>query len=143
MRARVLLLLATIFSLAQGPLLPSVFSEGFFVVSLLARLDEDKPSGKWFLVFFAVSFLFDLVQSTPLGVTPVLFLVLILAAAAVKGGFLEKPGFLGTIVFLTDILRAKILFGDFMIWPAAVAGVLAFLFFRLMWRPKFIGVKLQ
>lgn len=143
MRARFLISLAAFFALVQGALLPSVFSEGFFVVSLLVRLDEAKPSGKWFLGFFAVSFLFDLIQSTPLGVTSILFLVLIFAAARVKGGFLEKPLFLGTIVFLTDILRAKILFGDFMIWPAAVAGAIAFLFFKFVWRPRLIGIKLQ
>lgn len=130
MKARILLLLAVVFSLLQGPFLPSVFAEGFFVVAAPRRL----------ALLFLTGFLFDLLQGVRLGVTSILFLVVVFGASALGGGLSQKPQVLAAVVFLTDIVRARLLFGEFLWAPAAVAGVLAFLFLKFAGRPSPVGL---
>lgn len=133
MKARILLLLATIFSLLQGPFLPSVFAEGFFVAAALL-------APRRLALLFLTGFLFDLLQGVRLGVTSILFLVVVFGASAVKGGLFGKPQVLAAVVFLTDIVRARLLFGEFLWVPAAVAGGLTFLFLKFAGRPSPVGL---
>ncbi|MBI2268675.1 MAG: hypothetical protein HYU80_04550 [Candidatus Blackburnbacteria bacterium] len=144
MSSHIVLLLATIFSLVQGPLLPPVFLEGFLLVLIFLSINHSKEfvSSKTLFLVFGLSFTFDLIQGTKLGLTPILFFGVLLFWTSTKKEFFSKnPFFLGSLVVLSNLLRAKVVFGEFYFWSTLTIGFLSFLFFKYISRHHVVGYK--
>lgn len=122
MKGHTFLLLSLILSLLQGPFLPVVFAEG-----ILFFLFVPSHSGRRFLPFLFLSgIIFDLVQGHALGITSLLFVSAGMFLYLVKEQFLfNKSLFIGSLVFILNIIRGKLIFG-IVPWPEAVlAGLIA------------------
>lgn len=126
MKSRTFLLLSLIFSLLQGPFLPAVFAEG-----ILFSLFVPSHSGRRFLPFLFLSgVIFDLFQGRALGVTSLLFISTgtFLSLEKEQVSF-NRPLFIGSLAFILNIIRGKLIFG-IIPWPeASLAGLIAVLIY--------------
>lgn len=71
MNTRIFLILTLVFSLLQGPLLPSVFVEGLLVVLFLF----EKGLKRAIPFIFLAGFIFDLFQSRTIGLSSLIFVL--------------------------------------------------------------------
>ena len=143
MRNRIFILLALVFAFLQGPLLPSVFIEGLLVIMLInanpsATAARGEPSlrASSLVTLFLAGIIFDLIQGRTLGITAVLFgafalLSLLLSRAA----SFKRTLPLSSLAFFVDIVRGKIVFGQYFFVPAVVCFLIVYLILRFVSRP--------
>lgn len=128
----------------QGTVLPMVFLEGFLFVHLIAGRDrEELFEWKNLLVVFSLGALMDLIQGARiLGVTSLIFLIFALVFGFVRESTISNKSLLfGVTVFLIDMVRSRLLFGSFFIGSSVIAAILAYFYFVLIFRPRYVGIK--
>lgn len=130
MKNRVFILLSIIFGLLQGPFLPASFMEGFLAVVLICPDAERIPTDKIVSLFLG-GLLFDLLQGRILGATSLLFLSM-LGVLAVVGGLSKRPSFLALVSLVLVLVRGRILFESWFIFPSIFSFLLSYLFFRFV-----------
>lgn len=147
MRNRVFMLLVLVFSLLQGPLLPPVFVEGLLLVVVLHVNQNHKDTliPRWSLgAFFVAGIIFDLVQGKVLGVTAMIFgvfmLLLLLLSRATS---FKRTLLLATVAFFIDIVRAKIVFGQYFWGSAVVCFVVVYFVLKFTRKGREGGQRLE
>lgn len=130
MKLRTVLLFSLLFALLQGPFLPPVLLEGLLVV-LIAN-----NANKVIMQLFLSGLIFDLVQSTQLGTTPVVFIATGLLVSLLREAVpFQRPGFAALVSLLVVIVRGKFLFSSFFLTEALVSSIIVFVFLNYVSRP--------
>ena len=132
MKLRTILLLSLLFSLLQGPFLPPVLLEGLLVVLILSA----GISNKVIMQLFLSGLIFDLVQSTQLGITSAIFVAIGLLVSLFREAIpFQRPGFAALLGFVVVVLRGKILFSSLSGVEALLSLILVFLLLNYILRP--------
>lgn len=128
---RLFLFLSLIFALLQGAFLPPVFLEGLLVVIFVlsnppSRGEAGQPA-RVLVGLFVSGLLFDVVQTSHLGSTSAIFLIIGSMMLFLRQEIPFSKPWVGVIaVILATLARSKFVFGNIDIWAVAVSGLIAF-----------------
>lgn len=99
--------------------------------------DRERIPADKLLSLFVGGLIFDLLQGRTLGVTSLIFGV---SALVLKW---RSSWILGLVALVLDLARSRIVFGEFLWIPAITGAILTILFFRIVWQPSGMSVKLR
>lgn len=131
MSNRILFLVTIVVVLLQGPFLPPVFFEGLLVVFILSS----GVSNKTILQLFLSGLIFDLVQSTQLGGTSIIFIAIGFLVNLLREAIpFHRPGFAALVSAAVVLARGMFLFSNFFLAEALVSSIIVFVFLNFFWR---------
>jgi hypothetical protein len=128
---RLTLALSVLLSFLEGPLLPFVFFEG-----VLPVLNQNPGT------LFAAGLIFDLVQGKTLGLTSATLLVFGIFFYFLRDQILERKVFVAGFVVLFNMIRQRLVFGDFSLWNYILVFLLIIVFSSLfLWNSRPLKIK--
>lgn len=123
MNIRIFLLLSLVTALLQGALLPPVFLEGLLVVIFVLS----NPPARVLAGLFVGGLLFDIVQTSHLGSTSAIFLIIGAVMLFLKQDIpISRPWVGAGVVVLVMLARSKFVFGNIDVWAVVVGATIAF-----------------
>lgn len=130
MNTRIFLVLTLVFSLLQGPLLPSVFIEGLLVVLFLF----EKGLKRSIPFIFLAGIIFDLIQSRTIGLTSLIFVLSAGLVWYLRSYISPRRGVFLTLGALAiNLARTNFAFNSPLISVSLlVTAILGFLVFNLL-----------
>ena len=136
MTTRIFLTLTLVFSLLQGPLLPSVFVEGLLIILLLF----EKSLRRAIPLIFLAGIVFDLCQGREIGPSSLIFLLMAGAIWYLKNYIsLQKGVFLTLVALSINLARIHFVYhAPLFSLSLVVVLILGFLIFNVL-KPQIRG----